>query len=127
MVPAQLSEVCMKKMSIHKATIRIDLLNYLKGILRCPGYIDGSDVFLDPNDDCLISSHDDVEEAEAELDRTVHLSITENEAVIEYEYIEGLKAGYFDKVEFLGEIYPVDDQMYSESCYYAIVKYLKSV
>lgn len=117
----------MKKVDIHKASIRIDLLNYIKGILRCPGYIDGSDTFLDPNDDYLVSSHDDVEEAEAELDRTVHLTITENEAVLEYEYIDGFEVVYFDKVEFLGEIYPVDDRMYSESCYYAIVEYLKSV
>lgn len=111
--------------NINRAQIKIEISDYIKGIKEHPEYIDGSNVFFESGSDLLISSYKDIEEAESEIDPTVYLTITENEAVLEYEYISGAENVYFNKVNFMGNIYPVTTDLKSPSCYKAIIKYLK--
>lgn len=113
-----------KMFNINKAQIRIDLSDYVKGIKKNPDYIDGSLIFLDPSDDLVLSSYADLEEAESEIDHTVYLTITDENVVIEYEYIPESENIYFSKVNFMGNVYPVSEDLKSASCYKAIIKHL---
>ena len=111
--------------NIIRAVIRIDIEDYLKGIKNHPGYIDGTDTFFTPSEEREVGSYDTLEEAEAAIDRTVDLTITDDEAVIEYEYIPESEELYFNEVYFSGSTYPLDTDMSSESCYEAILKHLE--
>ena len=111
--------------NIIRAVIRIDIEDYLKGIKNHPGYIDGTDVFFAPSEEREVGTYDSLEAAEAAVDRTVELTITDDEAVIEYEYIPESEDVYFNEVYFAGSIYPLDTDMSSESCYEAILKHLE--
>ena len=110
-------------MNIVRAIIRIDIEDYLKGLKQNPGYIDGTAVFFTPSEEREVGSYDSIEAAEAAIDRTVELTITDDEAVIEYEYISGSEDVYFNEVYFEGNTYPLDTDMSSESCYEAILKH----
>ena len=83
--------------TINRAVIRIEIEDYISAIQNNYGYIDGAD----------------------------YLTITENEAVLEYEYISGAENVYFNKVNFMGNVYPVSEDLKSASCYKAIKEYLK--
>jgi hypothetical protein len=109
-------------MNIVRAIIRIDIEDYLRGLKNHPGYIDGTDTFFAPSEEREVGDYDTLEEAEAAIDRTVDLTITDDEAVIEYEYISGSEDLYFNEVYFSGSTYPLDSDMSSESCYEAILK-----
>lgn len=112
-------------MNIVRAIIRIDIEDYLNGIKQNPGFIDGTDTFLSPSEEREVGAYDTLEAAEAAIDRTVELTITESEAVIEYEYIPESEEIYFNAVYFAGSTYPLDSDMSSESCYEAILKHLE--
>lgn len=109
--------------NIIRAVIRIDIEDYLKGIKNHPGYIDGTDSFIEPSEERVVDTFDTLEAAEAAIDRTVDLTITDDEAVIEYEYIPESEELYFNEVYFSGSTYPLDTDMSSESCYEAILKH----
>lgn len=110
-------------MNIVRAIIRIDIEDYLKGIKQNPGFIDGTDTFLSPSEERVVAhDYDTLEEAEAAIDRTVDLTITDSEAVIEYEYIPESEDVYFNEVYFSGSVYPLGSDMSSEDCYKAIMK-----
>lgn len=111
--------------NIIRAVIRIDIEDYLKGIKNHPGYIDGTDTFFAPSEEREVGTYDSLEAAEAAIDRTVDLTITDDEAVIEYEYISGSEDLYFNEVYFAGSTYPLDTDMSSESCYEAIMKHFE--
>lgn len=113
-----------KMFNINKAQIRIDLSDYVKGIKENPDYIDGSKVFFESSDDLVLSSYSDLEEAESEIDHTVYLTITDENVVIEYEYIPESENIYFSKVNFMGNVYPVTEDLKSAACYKAIIKHL---
>lgn len=113
--------------TINRAVIRIEIEDYVSAIQNNYGYIDGSDYFLVPAEDRVVSVCETVEEAEAEIDQTIYLTITENEAVLEYEYIPESEKIYFNTVDFMGKVYDVESDMYSEPCHEAIKEYLKSV
>lgn len=110
--------------NINKAQIRIDLSDYVKGIKENPDYIDGSKVFFESSDDLVLSSYSDLEEAESEIDHTVYLTITDENVVIEYEYIPESENIYFSKVNFMGNVYPVTEDLKSAACYKEIIKHL---
>lgn len=111
-------------MNIVRAIIRIDIEDYLRGLKKNPGYIDGAASFIEPSEERVVAhDYDTLEDAEAAIDRTVDLTITDDEAVIEYEYISGSEDVYFNEVYFAGSIYPLDTDMSSESCYEAILKH----
>ena len=112
--------------TINKAVIRIEIEDYISAIQNNYGYIDGADYFLVPAEDRVVSVCETVEEAEAEIDQTVYLTITENEAVLEYEYISGAENVYFNKVNFMGNIYPLTEDFKSASCYEEIIKFLSN-
>lgn len=110
-------------MNIVRAIIRIDIEDYLKGLRQNPGYIDGAANFIEPSEERVVAhDYDTLEDAEAAIDRTVDLTITEDEAVLEYEYIPESEDVYFNEVYFQGSTYPLDSDMSSESCYEAIMK-----
>lgn len=106
------------------ATVKIDIVEYIDGLRENPGYVDGSLSFYE-SDDKIVMAYDTLEEAEAEIDNTVYLRITNNEAIIEYEYIAGEENVYFNNVEFMGKKYGIDCVMFSKECYDAIIKELK--
>ena len=111
-------------MNIVRAIIRIDIEDYLRGLKQNPGYIDGAASFIEPSEERVVAhDYDTLEEAEAAIDRTVDLTITDDEAVIEYEYIPESEELYFNEVYFSGSTYPLDTDMRSESCYEAILKH----
>ena len=109
-------------MNIVRAIIRIDIEDYLRGLRQNPGYIDGAASFIEPSEEREAGTYDSLEAAEAAIDRTVELTITDDEAVIEYEYIPESEELYFNEVYFSGSTYPLDSDMCSESCYEAIMK-----
>ena len=109
--------------SIKRAIIRIDLDNYIKGLQKYPGFIDGSASFFEPSKEWCVSSYESLEEAEADICKTVYLSFTDTEAVIEYEFINESEEVYFNKVNFMGNIYPVSKDLFSASCYEAILNF----
>lgn len=119
---------------IIREVIRIDLEDYIRGLKENPGYIDGSKTFLESSESRGLYACKTVEEAEAEIDRTLHLEITESEAVIEYERIAADEWDEerndlpedvaFREAEFEGVSYPIGDDLYSEDCYEAILKSL---
>ena len=109
-------------MNIVRAIIRIDIEDYLTGLKQNPGFIDGTNVFFTPSEEREVGAYDTLEEAEAAIDRTAELTITDDEAVIEYEYIPESEELYFNEVYFSGSVYPLDTDMSSESCYEAIMK-----
>lgn len=109
--------------SIKRAIIRIDLDNYIKGLQKYPGFIDGSASFFEPSEERCVSSYETIEEAEADICKTVYLSFTDTEAVIEYEFINESEDVYFNKVNFMGNIYPVSKDLFSASCYEAILNF----
>ena len=111
--------------NIIRAVIRIDIEDYLTGLKNHPGYIDGTDVFFTPSEEREVGTYDSLEAAEAAIDRTVDLTITDDEAVIEYEFIPESEELYFNEVCFEGSTYPLDTDMSSESCYEAILKHLE--
>lgn len=111
-------------MNIVRAIIRIEIEDYLRGLKKNPGFIDGNDAFLSPSDERVVAhDYDTLEDAEAAIDRTVDLTITDDEAVLEYEYIPESEDVYFNEVYFEGNTYPLDTDMSSESCYEAILKH----
>ncbi len=112
-------------MNIVRAIIRIDIEDYLRGLKNHPGYIDGAATFIEPSEERVVDTFDSLEAAESAVDRTVDLTITESEAIIEYEYISGSEEVYFNEVYFDGCTYPLDSDMSSESCYEAILKHLE--
>lgn len=109
--------------NIIRAVIRIDIEDYLRGLKKNPGYIDGTDTFFTPSEEREAGTYDTLEAAEAAIDRTIDLTITDDEAVIEYEYIPESEELYFNEVYFSGSTYPLDSDMSSESCYEAILKH----
>lgn len=112
--------------NIIRAVIRIDIEDYLRGIKNHPGYIDGAASFIEPSEERVVAhDYDTLEEAEAAIDRTAELTITDDEAVIEYEYISGSEDLYFNEVYFSGSVYPLGSDMSSKSCYEAILKHLE--
>ena len=110
-------------MNIVRAIIRIDIEDYLRGLRQNPGYIDGAASFIEPSEEREVGTYDSLEAAEAAIDRTADLTITDSEAVIEYEYIPESEELYFNEVYFSGSTYPLDTDMSSESCYEAILKH----
>ena len=110
--------------SIKRAIIRINLNNYIDGINHHLGYIDGAVSFLEPSEERCVSSYESIEEAEADICKTVYLSFTDTEAVIEYEFINESEEVYFNQVNFMGNVYPVNKNLFSASCYEAIVNFL---
>lgn len=110
--------------SIKRAIIRIDLDNYINGLQKYPGFIDGSASFFEPSKEWCVSSYESLEEAEADICKTVYLSLTDTEAVIEYEFINESEEVYFNQVNFMGNVYPVSKDLFSASCYEAIVNFL---
>lgn len=109
--------------SIKRAIIRIDLDNYIKGLQKYPGFIDGSASFFEPSKEWCVSSYESLEEAEADICKTVYLSFTDTEAVIEYEFINESEEVYFNQVNFMGNVYPVSKDLFSASCYEAILNF----
>jgi len=118
---------------IIREVIRIDLEDYIRGLKENPGYIDGSKTFPESSESRGLYAYRTVEEAEAETDRTLHLEITESEAVIEYERIAADEWDEecnlpedvaFREAVFEGVSYPIGDDLYSEDCYEAILKSL---
>lgn len=110
--------------SIKRAIVRIDLDNYIKGLQKYPGFIDGSASFFEPSKEWCVSSYESLEEAEADICKTVYLSFTDTEAVIEYEFIDESEEIYFNRVNFMGNVYPVSKDLFAASCYEAIVNFL---
>lgn len=110
--------------SIKRAIIRIDLDNYINALQNHPGFIDGSASFFEPSEERCVSSYETIEEAEADICKTVYLSFTDTEAVIEYEFINESEEVYFNQVNFMGNVYPVSKDLFSASCYEAIVNFL---
>ena len=109
--------------SIKRAIIRIDLDNYIKGLQKYPGFIDGSASFFEPSKEWCVSSYESLEEAEADICKTVYLSLTDTEAVIEYEFINESEEVYFNRVNFMGNVYPVSKDLFAASCYEAILNF----
>lgn len=109
--------------SIIRAIIRIDLDNYINGLQKYPGFIDGSASFFEPSKEWCVSSYESLEEAEADICKTVYLSLTDTEAVIEYEFINESEEVYFNQVNFMGNVYPVSKDLFSASCYEAILDF----
>lgn len=109
---------------IFKAIIRIDLDEYIQGIGDNPGFIDGSDSFLESNEDRLVDTLESLEAAESSIDKTLYLDITDKEAILEYEYIPGSELVYFNTVEFMGKTYPITSDLFSEECWQAIMDFL---
>lgn len=112
-------------MNIFLATIRIDIDDYIKGITENPGYIDGSNTFLEASENTIVSTCSNLDEAEDTIDRTVYLNFMNSEIEIKYEFIEGREEIYFNKVNFMGSTYPVSSDMKSLSCYCAIMEYIR--
>lgn len=111
-------------MNIIKSIIRIDINDYISGIKENPEFIDGSKAFLESSEELIISSFETIEEAEAEIDSTVYLTISEEEVMIKYEYISEAETVYFNKVNFMGNIYPLTKDFKSAACYKEIIKHL---
>ena len=114
------------KSQIFKAIIRKDLEEYIQGIRDNPGFIDGSDNFLESTEDRLVDTFESLDAAESSIDKTLYLDITDSEAVLEYEYIPGSELVYFNTVEFQGKSYPIESDLYSEECWQAIVECLSN-
>ena len=111
------------RVKVMRAIIRIDLEKYIPGLMEHQGYIDGSAVCREPSEEREKDVYDTVGEAEAGIDKTALLEITDDEAVIEYEHIPGEETVYFNEVEFRGVTYPMDVDLYSPACYEAILAY----
>lgn len=109
--------------NIIRAIIRIDIEDYINGLRKNPGYIDGTDSFIEPSEERVVDTFDTLEAAEAAIDRTVDLTITDDEAIIEYDYIPESEDVYFNEVYFSGSTYPLDTDMSSEDCYKAVLKH----
>lgn len=112
------------KAQIFKAIIRKDLDEYIQGIRDNPGYIDGSDNFLESTEERLEGTYPSLDDAETMIDPILYLDISDSEAVLEYDYIPGSEIVYFNTVEFQGKSYPIESDLYSEECWQAIVEYL---
>ena len=110
--------------TIKKAFIEIDIDEYLEKLSKYQGYIDASDSMREPNDIYKVDSFESLKHAEREIDTDVVLIIDSDQAVIEYQYIEGSEKFYFTHVIYENKRYPIDDEFYSESCYRAILKNL---
>ena len=109
---------------IEKAVIVIDLDDYIAGIKSNPDYIDGAQSAREPNEILSVCSCDTLKEATDIIDTTVHLTITDDEAIITYEFIPDMETVYFTRVKFGGDYYPLDRDMKSVSCYKKIVSFL---
>lgn len=101
---------------IIKAMVFVDLPDYLEALEKNPGYID----LLEPSEVIKGEEFESLEEARAEIDHVVSISITDDKVVIKYEYIYGSEDVYFNVVAVNGVPYPIESDMYSEDCYKAI-------
>ena len=110
---------------IKKAFIEIDIDEYLEKLTKYQGYIDAADSMREPNDTYKVDSFDSLKQAEREIDTDVVLTIDSDQVTIEYQYIEGSDKVYFTHVLYENKRYPVDEDLYSKSCYRAILKNLE--
>ena len=74
----------------------------------------------EPNEVCDVCSFDSADKAEREIDRTVQLSIDDENVTISYEFIVGSELIHYEKVSFKGQEYSIDPDMYSADCFNAI-------
>ena len=112
--------------TIKKAFIEIDIDEYLEKLSKYQGYIDAdADFMREPNDTYKVDSFDSLKQAEREIDTDVVLTIDSDQVTIEYQYIEGSDKVYFTHVIYENKRYPVDEDLYSKSCYRAILKNLE--
>ena len=110
--------------TIKKAFIEIDIDEYLEKLSKYQGYIDAADFMREPNDTYKVDSFESLKHAEREIDTDVVLTIDSDQAMIEYYYIEGSDKVYFTHVIYENKRYPIDEDLYSISCYLAILKNL---
>ena len=110
--------------TIKKAFIEIDIDEYLEKLVKYQGYIDAADSMREPNDTYKVDSFDSLKHAEREIDTDVVLTIDSDQATIEYYYIEGSDKVYFTHVLYENKRYTIDEDLYSKSCYRAILKNL---
>ena len=110
--------------TIKKAIIEIDIDEYLEKLTKYQGYIDAADSMREPTDTYKVDSFDSLKQAEREIDTDVVLTIELDQVTIEYYYIEGSDKVYFTHVLYENKRYPVDEDLYSNSCYRAILKNL---
>ena len=66
--------------TIKKAIIKIDTDEYKENLSKYDGYIDCSDSLREPNEVCDVCSFDSADKAEKEIDRTIQLSIDDENA-----------------------------------------------
>lgn len=102
---------------IKKATIVIDMNDYLNGLQKNPNFIDGSASSFEPNEIFDCGSFETLEEAEAAISHTVYLNTTDDYASISYEYIAGSETVYFTEVMYQNGIYAIDKDFCSPECY----------
>jgi hypothetical protein len=108
--------------TIKKAFIEIDIDEYLEKLSKYQGYIDAADSMREPNDTYKVDSFDSLKHAEREIDTDVVLTIDSDQVTIEYYYIDGSDKVYFTHVLYENKRYPIDEDLYSKSCYRAILK-----
>ena len=106
--------------TIKKAIIKIDTDEYIENLSKYDGYIDCSDSLREPNEVCDVCSYDSADKAEKEIDRTIQLSIDDENVTISYEFIVGSELIHYEKVSFKGQEYSIDPDMYSADCFNAI-------
>lgn len=105
---------------IKKAIIRIDLEEYADNLWRYPGQIDCASCNREANEVTLVDSYDDLECAEANIDRTVYVTIDDQNVTLAYEFIAGEETVYFNHAKFNDNVYPCDDTFFSNECYSVI-------
>lgn len=106
--------------TIKKAIIKIDTEEYIENLSKYDGYIDCSDSLREPSEVCDVCSFDSADKAEREIDRTIQLSIDDENVTISYEFIVGSELIHYEKVSFKGQEYSIEPDMYSAECFSAI-------
>lgn len=107
---------------IKKATIVIDMENYLNGLKNNPDFIDGSASSFEPNEIFTCGSFETLEKAEAAVSHIVYLNTTDDYASISYEYIAGSETVYFTEVMYQNGIYAIDKNFCSPECYKEVIR-----
>lgn len=107
---------------IRKAIIVIDMNEYLEGLNKNPGYIDGAAASLEPNQIFTLDEYETLEAAEANISHTAELHTNDDSVSITYEFIAGSENVYFTEVMYQNGIYAIDRNFHSPECYKEVKK-----
>lgn len=98
--------------TIKKEILRLDLNEF--NFDFDSGYIDGSDQWLNPNEERNINDFTTYKEASKELSNTVYVSLNNNDLTIIYEVLASgcVCISNFKYTEFEGARYKINDNLY---------------